>query len=72
MIDRQYTADKLSELRQKKGLTQAEAAKAIGVSLSAYNQYESGEKTPRDDIKLNIASLYDRSVQFLFFKKNTH
>lgn len=47
--------------------TQAEAAKAIGVTPAALSQYESGARVPRDEIKIAIAKYYDTSVQNIFF-----
>lgn len=57
--------EKLRELRGKK--SQAEVAKAVGISPSAYAQYERGDRVPRDDIKKRLSDYYRRSVTFLFF-----
>jgi transcriptional regulator with XRE-family HTH domain len=56
---------KLRELRGNK--SQAEVAKAVGISPSAYAQYERGDRVPRDDIKKRLSDYYRRSVTFLFF-----
>ena len=53
-------------------MTQEEVAKAIGISASAYSQYETGAKIPRDDTKVAISKFFNRSVQFIFFNYNTH
>lgn len=55
----------LRKLRGKKTL--AEVAKSIGVSPSAMQMYESGERVPRDSIKLSIANYYRTSVSSIFF-----
>ena len=34
--------------------------------------YEQGERIPRDDIKIKIASYYNRTVDFIFFAKIEH
>lgn len=70
-MDRQYIASKLVELRKKSGLTQKEVSERIGVSLSSYSQYETGDKLPRDDVKVAISKLFNRSVQFIFFSNDT-
>lgn len=57
--------EKLRTLRGKR--TQAEVAEDLGITPSAYAQYERGERIPRDDIKQKIAKYYKRSVTFLFF-----
>lgn len=58
-------AEKLVELRGKR--SREEVAKAIGVSISAISMYENGERIPRDDIKINIARYYNKTVQEIFF-----
>ena len=70
-MDRQYIASKLVELRKKSGLTQKEVSERIGVSSSSYSQYETGDKLPRDDVKVAISKLFNRSVQFIFFSNDT-
>lgn len=54
-------------IRLRGNRTQAEVAKAIGVSTSAYTMYEKGQRVPRDEVKSRIAKLYNRTVQFIFF-----
>lgn len=56
---------KLIRLRGEK--TQAEVARAVGISPSAYAMYERGERTPRDQIKAKIANYFNQSVQEIFF-----
>lgn len=62
----------IKNLRQKQNMTQNEAANAIGVSSSAWKKYETGKRTPRDDIKIKIAALLDSSVQTIFFADARH
>lgn len=59
--------EKLYTLRKKKGETQAEVAKNLGISKSAYNMYETGKRTPSDNVKRKIAEHFNRTVQFIFF-----
>lgn len=65
-------ADNLRYLRKKKGVTQTEVAKALGVPVSTYNAYERGANVPKDSTKQKIANYYSRSVQYIFFKDITH
>lgn len=58
-------AKKLIKLRGKR--TQAEVAKAIGVSVSAICMYESGDRIPRDEVKVRIAKYYGKTVGEIFF-----
>lgn len=56
---------RLIELRGKK--TQEEVAKAIDISVSALSMYERGERIPRDNIKIRIASYYQQPVHVIFY-----
>lgn len=44
-----------------------DVAAAVGVSLSAVAMYENGERIPRDEIKIRLATYYGTTVQELFF-----
>ena len=57
----------LKKLRGAK--TQAEVARAIGVTTMAISQYENGDRIPRDEIKIKLAKYYDRTVEQLFYDK---
>ena len=48
-------------------LTQEQVAKALGVSTSSIGMYERGERIPRDEVKTEIAKLFDTTVQDIFF-----
>ena len=64
-LDRQKIAKTLIKLRGDR--TQEEIAKELGISTSAYAMYETGKRIPRDEIKIRIAKLYNKSVQYIFF-----
>lgn len=64
-MDRTAIGERLRMLRGSR--TQIEVAKALGLSQSAYSAYESGTRTPRDEIKAKIAKYYRRTVQSVFF-----
>ena len=71
-MDNNYIADNLRYLRKRKGVTQIEVARALGVPATTYNAYETGQNVPKDDMKQRIAEYYGRSVQFIFFKHIAH
>ncbi len=48
-------------------MTQKEVADAVGVTPMAISQYESGERIPRDDVKVKIARLFNKTVDEIFF-----
>ncbi len=57
----------LQDLRTARGLTRKELAAAVGASESAVAMYELGERVPRDEMKVKIASFYGLSIESLFF-----
>lgn len=56
---------RLRELRGDK--KREEVALAIGVTAQAVSNYESGLRTPADDLKTKLADYYGKSVQEIFF-----
>lgn len=60
-------------LRQARGnRSQKEVANELGISISALSMYESGERSPRDDLKVRMAKLYGLTVGYLFFGEKVH
>ena len=57
--------EKLKELRKEKGVSQKEVAKAIGITLSAYSNYEQGTREPSYEILKNLCLYYEVSADFL-------
>ena len=57
-----------NKLRELRGNTpRSEVAEAIGISRSALQMYECGERIPRDEIKETLARYFGVSVGALFF-----
>lgn len=52
--------------------TYEEVALACGITERALYAYELGERIPRDEIKLRLASFYNKSVQEIFFDVKRH
>lgn len=69
-FDRIRMGKTLKELRGEKTLS--EVAKAVGVTTSSMSMYESGERIPRDQIKMALANYYGRSVSYIFFDEESH
>ena len=65
MANTDIVAKRLVELRGDR--TQAAVATAIGTSVSAVAMYESGSRTPRDEIKVAIARFFGKTVEEIFF-----
>lgn len=64
-IDTKAIGRKLRQLRGAR--TQAEIAHAVNVGVTSITNYESGFRTPRDEIKLRLAKYFGVSVDDIFF-----
>lgn len=64
-MDGKKIGKKIRELRGEKSAP--EVAKAIGTSVSAISMYESGERIPRDEVKIKLARYFGVSIESLFF-----
>ncbi len=67
MPDKVVVGNRLKAYRRAKGVSRDMAAAEIGISSSALGMYEQGSRTPRDEIKIEIASYYGHTVQEIFF-----
>ena len=52
-------------LREKRKISQKEIAKAIGISVHAYQRFEYGEQEPRLSVLVALANFYDLSLDEL-------
>lgn len=57
---------RLIEARQRKNMTQAQVAQAIGLSRSSYTCIERGIRQPSLDVALRIADILGNNVESLF------
>ncbi|MFC0271090.1 helix-turn-helix transcriptional regulator [Metabacillus herbersteinensis] len=69
-MDRVLIGKKLLNLRAEK--SRELVANKVGISISALQMYENGQRIPRDEIKIKLANYYKKSVQEIFFNHNTH
>ena len=60
-------AERIKDARKAKGCTVEELAKACGITDSAVQMYECGQRVPRDSIKILMANYFGMTVQELFF-----
>lgn len=58
---------RLVDARKKRHLSQAQAAKKIGISPSTLAMIEIGERAGTDETKRKIAKFYNLTVGYLFF-----
>ncbi len=58
-------AEHLLKLRTERNIKQQEVIQAIGVSLRAYQYYESGKREPQMSTLIALADFYDLSLDEL-------
>ncbi|MMZ52795.1 HTH-type transcriptional regulator Xre [compost metagenome] len=69
-MNKDLIAKKLVSLRGES--SREEVAAEIGISVSALQMYENGQRIPRDEIKIRLANYYSVTVQALFFENQPH
>lgn len=58
-------AERLRELRGKKGVTQSQVAEYLGLKLRAYQYYESGEHRPEYEKLMALADFFGVTTDYL-------
>ena len=62
-------SENLLNLRKQRGLAQTAVAESVGLTVSAYQRYEYGERTPSMEVLIALADLYDISLDELVCRK---
>lgn len=57
--------ERLKELRQQKGVSQREIAKAVGVSQTGFLRWEQGKNQPTLENLMELCKYFDVSVDYL-------
>lgn len=57
--------ERLKELRTEKGLSQAQLAKATGISTGAIGFWETGERVPNAIAVITLAKYFNVSTDYL-------
>jgi putative transcriptional regulator len=70
LMNKKLIGKKLIKLRGNK--SREEVADCIGISVSALQMYENGQRIPRDEIKVKLANFFGVTVQELFFDNEPH
>ena len=59
------TADKIKALREKKGWTQAELARRLGITRNGVNSWEQGLSMPSPACLVDLANVFSVSTDYL-------
>lgn len=60
--------NRLAEIRKKKKIGQAYLVEALGVSRQTISSIENGRCTPSLELAMDIADLFDMSVEDIFIR----
>jgi transcriptional regulator with XRE-family HTH domain len=58
-------AEAIRKAREVAGLSQEQAAQAVGIKVQAWQKYEYGERNPKDDMLEKIAAALNTDIEML-------
>lgn len=58
-------SERISYLRQKAGMSQAQLAEKLNITASAEGMYEQGRRTPNIDTLIKLSTIFDVSLDYL-------
>ncbi len=64
-MNKKTVGKRLKKLRGSE--SQVKVAEALGILPSSLSMYESGQRTPSDEVKIKIAKYFNTTVQAIFF-----
>ena len=62
--------ENIRRLRKSKNFSQEQLAKALNISVSTLSSYETGKTAPPLAITINIAKLFNTSINDVLFKSD--
>jgi len=60
----------LKTIRKEKGLTQTDVAKVLNITVSAYGNYELGQRSPTPEVLIQLADLFEVTTDYLLGRTN--
>lgn len=58
-------SERLEKLRNKRGISQVNLAKELGIGIRAYQYYEWDQREPRMSVLVRMADYFDVSLDYL-------
>ena len=72
MVNKIHFGKRLSMLRRKEGLSQADLAESLGVTSQAVSKWECGNAIPDIDLLLQLSHLYNVPINEMKSGKISH
>ena len=63
-------SERLKQLRKEKNISQKTISNAIGITLSAYSNYEQGIREPAIEIIIKLCKYFEISADYLLGLEN--
>lgn len=67
MLDAKAIGERIKKLREERNISRGELCSEAEISLSALTMYETGQRVPRDEVKLRLARCLNTSLEGLFY-----
>lgn len=62
--------NRLRQLRERKGLTMKDTARALGLPYTTYVNYEKGTREPGSEMLMKLADFFGTSIDYLLGKED--
>lgn len=59
----------LKTIRKERGLTQTDVAKLLNITVSAYGNYELGQRSPTPEVIVQLADIFEVSTDYILGHK---
>lgn len=67
LLDAKAIGGRIKALREDMNISRSELCRDAGISLSALTMYETGQRVPRDEVKLRLSRCLNTSLEGLFY-----
>lgn len=67
MLDAKVIGGRIKKLREDMNISRNQLCKDADISLSALTMYETGQRVPRDEVKLRLSRCLNTSLEGLFY-----
>lgn len=67
MLDAKVIGERIKKLREEQNISRSDLCSEAAISLSALTMYETGQRVPRDEVKLRLSRCLNTSLEGLFY-----
>lgn len=67
MLDAKVIGGRIKKLREDMNMSRNQLCKDADISMSALTMYETGQRVPRDEVKLRLSRCLNTSLEGLFY-----